>query len=89
MLTHNIRGKAARSVAPSPSSWVSRGLIVLAEVDLQGITGEGITLPRFTVEIPQDMLMKIGRLIALQKGMMPDNAVDIFPVAMKFVTGET
>jgi hypothetical protein len=64
-------------------------LIVLVEVDLQGITGEGITLPRFTVEIPQDMLMKIGRLIALQKGMMPDNAVDIFPVAMKFVTGET
>ena len=58
---------------------------MFVEIDLQGITGEGITLPRFTVEIPQDMLMKIGRLIALQKGMMPDNAVDIFPVAVKFV----
>ena len=58
---------------------------MMVEVDLQAFTGEGITLPRFTVEIPQDMLMKIGRLIALQKGMMPDNAVDIFPVEVKFV----
>lgn len=62
---------------------------MLVEVDLQGITGEGVLTPRFTVEITGEMLMKIGRLIALQKGMMPDNAVDIFPVAMKFVTGET
>ncbi len=62
---------------------------MFVEIDLQGITGEGITLPRFTVEIPQDMLMKIGRLIAMRKGLVPENAVDIFPVAMKFVTGET
>ncbi len=62
---------------------------MFVEIDLQGITGEGVLTPRFTVEITGEMLMKIGRLIALQKGMMPDNAVDIFPVAMKFVTGET
>ena len=62
---------------------------MLVEVDLQGITGEGVLTHRFTVEITGEMLMKIGRLIALQKGMMPDNAVDIFPVAMKFVIGET
>ena len=62
---------------------------MLVEVDLQGITGEGVLTPRFTVEITGEMLMKIGRLIALQKGMMPDNAVDIFPVAMKFVHSET
>ncbi len=62
---------------------------MLVEVDLQGITGEGVLTPRFTVEITGELLMKIGRLIAMQKGMMPDNAVDIFPVAMKFVTGET
>jgi len=62
---------------------------MMVEVDLQAITGEGVLLPRFSVEITGELLMKIGRLIALQKGMMPDNAVDIFPVAMKFVTGET
>ena len=64
-------------------------MIMMVEVDLQAITGEGVLLPRFTVEVTGELLMKIGRLIALQKGMMPDNAVDIFPVAMKFVTGET
>lgn len=62
---------------------------MFVEIDLQGITGEGITLPRFTVEIPQDMLMKIGRLIAMQNGVVPDEACDVIPVAVKFVHGET
>ncbi len=62
---------------------------MFVEIDLQGITGEGITLPRFTVEIPQDMLMKIGRLIAMQKGLVPESACDVIPVAVKFVHGDT
>ena len=62
---------------------------MMVEVDLQAVTGEGVLLPRFSVELTGELLMEIGRLIALQKGMMPDNAVDIFPVAMWFVAGET
>jgi len=64
-------------------------LIVLVEVDLQGITGEGVLTPRFTVEITGEMLMKIGRLIAIQNGVVPDEACDVMPVAVKFVHGET
>ena len=33
--------------------------------------------------------MKIGRLIAMQKGLVPDEACDVMPVAVKFVHGET
>lgn len=62
---------------------------MMVEVDLQAFTGEGITLPRFTVEIPQDMLMKIGRLIAMQKGLVPENACEVMPVEVKFVHDET
>ncbi len=54
---------------------------MFVEIDLQGITGEGITLPRFTVEIPQDMLMKIGRLIAMQKGLVPGSLFTVTPNA--------
>jgi hypothetical protein len=35
------------------------------------------------------MLMKIGRLIAMQNGVVPDEACDVMPVAVKFVHGET
>lgn len=62
---------------------------MLVEVELQGITGEGVLTPRFTVEITGEMLMKIGRLIAMQKGLVPDEACDVMPVAVKFVHGET
>ena len=62
---------------------------MLVEVDLQGITGEGVLTPRFTVEITGEMLMKIGRLIAMQKGLVPGEACDVIPVAVKFVHGET
>lgn len=62
---------------------------MLVEVDLQGITGEGVLTPRFTVEITGEMLMEIGRLIAMQKGLVPGEACDVMPVAVKFVTGET
>ena len=47
---------------------------MLVGVELQGITGEGVITPRFTVEITGEMLMKIGRLIAMQKGLVPDEA---------------
>ena len=33
--------------------------------------------------------MKIGRLLAMQKGLVPDEACDVMPVAVKFVHGET
>jgi len=56
---------------------------------LQAITGEGVLLPRFTVEITGELLMKIGRLIAMQNGVVPDEACDVMPVAVKFVHGET
>ena len=62
---------------------------MLVEVELQGITGEVVLTPRFTVEITGEMLMKIGRLIAMQKGLVPDEACDVMPVAVKFVHGET
>lgn len=62
---------------------------MLVEVDLQGITGEGVLTPRFTVEITGAMLMKIGRLIAMQKGLVPGEACDVMPVAVKFVHDET
>ena len=62
---------------------------MMVEVDLQGITGEGVLTPRFTVEITGEMLMKIGRLIAIQKGLVPGEACDVMPVAVKFVHGET
>lgn len=62
---------------------------MLVEVDLQGITGEGVLTPRFAVEITGEMLMKIGRLIAIQKGLVPGEACDVMPVAVKFVHGET
>jgi hypothetical protein len=60
-------------------------MIMMVEVDLQGITGEGVLTPRFTVEITGEMLMKIGRLIAMQNGVVPDEACDVMPVAVKFV----
>ena len=62
---------------------------MMVEVDLQAITGEGVLLHRFTVEITGDLLMKIGRLIAIQKGLAPEDACDVMPVALKFVHGET
>ena len=62
---------------------------MMVEVDLQGITGEGVLTPRFTVEITGEMLMKIGRLLAMQKGLVPNEACDVMPVAVKFVHGET
>jgi hypothetical protein len=62
---------------------------MMVEVDLQGITGEGVLTPRFTVEITGEMLMKIGRLIAMQKGLVPGEACDVMPVAVKFVHDET
>ena len=62
---------------------------MLVEVELQGITGEGVITPRFTVEITGEMLMKIGRLLAMQKGLVPNEACDVMPVAVKFVHGET
>ena len=62
---------------------------MMVEVDLQAITGEGVLLPRFTVEITGELLMKIGRLIAIQKGLVPSEACDVMPVALKFVHGET
>ena len=62
---------------------------MLVEVDLQGITGEGVLTPRFTVEITGEMLMKIGRLIAMQKGLVPGEACEVMPVAVKFVHDET
>jgi hypothetical protein len=62
---------------------------MMVEVDLQAITGEGVLLPRFTVEITGELLMKIGRLIAMQNGVVPDEACDVIPVAVKFVHGET
>ena len=62
---------------------------MLVEVELQGITGEGVLTPRFTVEITGEMLMKIGRLLAMQKGLVPNEACDVMPVAVKFVHGET
>ena len=58
---------------------------MLVEVDLQGITGEGVLTPRFTVEITGEMLMKIGRLIAMQNGVVPDEACEVMPVEVKFV----
>lgn len=62
---------------------------MMVEVDLQVVTGEGVLLPRFTVEITGDLLMKIGRLIAIQKGLVPEDACDVMPVAVKFIHGET
>jgi len=62
---------------------------VLVEVDLQGITGEGVLTHRFTVEITGEMLMKIGRLIAMQKGLVPGEACEVMPVEVKFVHDET
>lgn len=51
---------------------------MLVEVDLQGITGEGVLTPRFTVEITGEMLMKIGHLIAIQNGAVPGEACDVW-----------
>jgi hypothetical protein len=60
-------------------------MIMMVEVDLQAVTGEGFLLPRFRVEITKELLMKIGRLIAMQKGLVPENACEVMPVEVKFV----
>ena len=62
---------------------------MMVKVDLQAITGEGVLLPRFSVEIAGELLMRIGRLIAMQKGLVPEDACDVMPVAVNFVTDET
>ncbi len=62
---------------------------MMVEVDLQAVTGEGVLLPRFSVEITGELLMEIGRLIAMQKGLVPEDACEVMPVAVKFVHDET
>ena len=52
-------------------------------VDVDCLSGEGVKVATHSVHIDTAMLLKLGRFIVLQRGLLPDCAMDAFTVCVR------